>query len=331
MRKATLIISAGLLLAISCGKDTNLPTPTPTPVIHASVTAESSDIRCDSATISGKLAVESKGDFKKSAALYYSSTVSTLDALKADGTKKTLTLASNGEFSVVINPLERETKYYFVVVSNVDDAEFVSDVKSFTTLVYPIPELVDLGLSVKWASFNLGASKPGEGGAYFQWAGTKDVTSTSFNLNWSNCPYHTGSSEGSGWTKYSKPASTLDLDDDVAHVKLGGNWRMPTVGEWAELANTSNCTWERENDGYRVTSKKTGKSIFLPVTGYRDANGKDGYSGVSGWYWASKLFATLPYYGMCLYFKCDESRIKADHTQYRYCGLIIRPVCPVSE
>ena len=325
MRKATLIISAGLLLAISCGKDTNLPTPTPTPVIHASVTAESSDIRCDSATISGKLAVESKGDFKKSAALYYSSTVSTLDALKADGTKKALTLASNGEFSVVINPLERETKYYFVVVSNVDDAEFVSDVKSFTTLVYPIPELVDLGLSVKWASFNLGASKPREGGAYFQWAGMQDVTSTSIDLNWSNCPYHTGS----GWTKYSKSGSTLDLDDDVAHVKLGGNWRMPTVGEWAELVNTSNCTWKWENDGYRVTSNKTGKSIFLPVTGYRYEKYTDGYSGVSGWYWASKL--QYPDYGMCLYFRNDQGRIQADYYQYRYYGLIIRPVCPVSE
>ena len=48
--------------------------------------------------------------------------------------------------------------------------------------------LVDLGLSVKWSSCNLGASKPTEYGGYYQWAGTTDVSDTSINLDWDNCP-----------------------------------------------------------------------------------------------------------------------------------------------
>ena len=57
----------------------------------------------------------------------------------------------------------------------------------------PEPSLVDLGLSVKWASFNLGASKPTEYGVYYQWAGTTDVSDTGIYLDLSNCPYHYGS------------------------------------------------------------------------------------------------------------------------------------------
>ena len=60
---------------------------------------------------------------------------------------------------------------------------------------------VDLGLSVKWAACNVGASKPTEYGGYYQWAGTTDVSDTGIYLDWSNCPYHTGSSYLSGWTK----------------------------------------------------------------------------------------------------------------------------------
>ncbi|MBQ0081065.1 MAG: hypothetical protein KBS95_05920, partial [Alistipes sp.] len=62
--------------------------------------------------------------------------------------------------------------------------------------------IVDLGLSVRWATCNLGATKPEEFGHYYQWAGTSDVSDTSTYLNFSNCPYHVGDSNTSGWTKY---------------------------------------------------------------------------------------------------------------------------------
>lgn len=110
---------------------------------------------------------------------------------------------------------------------------------------------VDLGLSVNWASCNLGAYKPTDYGGYYQWAGTKDVSDIRIYLDESNCPYHTGSNYKSGWTKYNTKSSygTVDIKtvlesmDDAASIALGGKWRIPTDEEWSELINTSNCSW----------------------------------------------------------------------------------------
>ena len=146
--------------------------------IQASVTAEASDIQCKSATISGSLNVQSEGSFSKSAVVYYSSSESTLVGLRSNGTRKTLTLGADGSYSAVISSLSSSTSYNFVVVAKVDDVEFVSTIGNFTTPALPEPSLVDLGLSVKWASFNLGASKPTDYGDYYQWAGTEDVSDT---------------------------------------------------------------------------------------------------------------------------------------------------------
>ena len=165
---------------------------------------------------------------------------------------------------------------------------------------------VDLGLSVFWASCNLGASKPTEYGGYYQWAGTKDVSDTGIYLDWSNCPYHTGSDSGTGWTMYNTIESygtvdnktVLEPEDDVAHIKLGGKCRMPTDAEWSELRNTSNCSWTWTTidgvNGYKVQSKKSGYTdnwIFLPAAGTRyDTNLY--YVGSVGIYWSSSLLYT---------------------------------------
>ncbi len=164
-------------------------------------------------------------------------------------------------------------------------------------------EYVDLGLSVKWATCNLGASTPTEYGGYYQWAGTKDVSDTKINLDWSNCPYHTGSDRDSGWTKYNTDPSygtvddktVLEAMDDAASVALGGKWRMPTDEEWTELRNTDNCSWTWTTidgvDGYKVQSKKSGYTdnwIFLPAAGYRRSSNHSNV-GPYGYYWSSSL------------------------------------------
>lgn len=176
------------------------------------------------------------------------------------------------------------------------------------------PALVDLGLSVKWRAWNLGASKPEDYGGYYQWAGTTDVTDKSIYLDWDNCPYHTGSRLSTGWTKYNTESSygivdnktVLDPKDDVAHVKLGGKWRIPTMAEWKELRNTSNCSWTWTSingiNGFKVQSKKAGFTdnwIFLPAAGYRNGSGLRG-AGSLGDYWSSSLSADDPYdaYGL---------------------------------
>lgn len=208
----------------------------------------------------------------------------------------------------------------------------------------PVPDMVDLGLSVKWASFNLGASKPEEFGGYYQWAGTDDVTDKSISVDLTNCPYHTGSADSSGWTKYI-PAfdpeywsgkgspdnkDVLALDDDVAHAALGGKWRIPTNAEWKELQDKCTFTWTRDYNGTGVAGRivtsnvpgYTNKSIFLPAAGYRDKNLLSN-SKSEGCYWSSSLHTGVPYCAWMMYFTAA-----ATFRNYydRYFGESVRPV-----
>ena len=113
------------------------------------MTAEASDIKCNSATISGSLSVQSEGSFIKSAVLYYSSSESTLVGLKSNGTRKTLTLGEDGSYTAALSSLSSSISYHYVVVAKVDDVEFASIIGTFSTPATPTPSLVDLGLSVK--------------------------------------------------------------------------------------------------------------------------------------------------------------------------------------
>ena len=305
--------------------------------LQASVTAAVSDIKCKSATISSSLTVQSEGSFSKSAVLYYSNTENTVKGLKSNGTRKTLTLGEDGSYSATLSSLSSSTSYNYVAVAKVDDDEFVSATGNFTTLAPPTPTLVDLGLSVKWASFNLGASKPTEYGGYYQWAGTKDVSDTGIYLNWSNCPYHTGSSSSSGWTKYNTDSSygvvdnktVLETMDDAASVALGDSWRMPTDEEWSELMNTDNCSWTWTTIdgtyGYKVQSKKPGYTdnwIFLPAAGCRDDDNLYDVRSY-GYYWSSSLHTGRPYRAFCTrFYSSFVYPISCD----RYFGQSVRPV-----
>ena len=304
--------------------------------IQASVTAEASDVQCKSATISGSLTVQSEGSFYKSATVYYSSSESTLEGLKFYGTKKTLTLIADGSYSATLSSLSSSTSYNYVVVAKVDDVEFVSAIGNFSTLTPPSGS-VDLGLSVLWASCNLGASKPTEYGDYYQWAGTKDVSDTGIYLDWSNCPYHSGSSYSSGWKKYNTISyygivdnkTVLESMDDVASVVLGGKWRMPTDAEWSELCNTDNCSWAWTSidgvNGYKVQSKKSGYTdnwIFLPAAGCRSYDLLSSV-GSYGNYWSSSLFTDTPSLAYIMYFSLDGIY---RHYYDRYVGRSVRPV-----
>ena len=97
-------------------------------------------------------------------------------------------------------------------------------------------QAVDLGLSVKWSSLNLGAVSPEDYGAYFAWGETETKSDYSWlTYKWGTSPttlkkYNTKRSKGTVDNK-----TVLDPEDDVVHVKLGGKWRMPTDAEWKEL------------------------------------------------------------------------------------------------
>ncbi|MBR5042405.1 MAG: Ig-like domain-containing protein [Bacteroidales bacterium] len=193
------------------------------------------------------------------------------------------------------------------------------------------PTAVDLGLSVKWASFNVGATCPEGNGDYFAWG----ETAPKGEYKWAN--YQFSSSKNGPFSKYVLDASygavdhksVLDLADDTAHAAWGDDWRMPTKEEVAELMNTSNCTWtwttKNGVPGYKVTSRKsgfTGNSIFLPANGMMSGVSPVD-EGTAGNYWTSSISADYPYYAISPFF--DSSNRNSDNC-YRYFGLGIRPV-----
>ena len=296
-------------------------------------TASASDVSLVSATLKGSLAVEGGEELPKSVSFLYSSSEKTLEGLKDNGARRYLNLEKDASFSCTIESLSLNTTYYYVACAKVHDKEFYGDVKSFTTKKLQLPSgAVDMGLSVKWRSTNLGASKPEEYGGYYQWAGTRDVSDTSIDLYWDNCPYHTGSLSSSGWKKYNTKASygtvdkktTLETSDDAASVNLGGKWRMPTDAEWKELIDNCSWNWTTFNgiDGYVVTSKKNSNSIFLPAAGYRYLDNL-GNVGSYGRYWSSSLYTGDPRSAYYVYFYSDHlDRLDI----FRCHGLSVRPI-----
>jgi len=197
-------------------------------------------------------------------------------------------------------------------------------------------DYVDLGLSVKWATCNVGADKPEDNGNLYAWGETEVKEQYTVRTSkWGSMPfslkkYNINSEQGTVDNK-----TTLDLEDDVAHVTWGGNWRMPTREEMDELHD--NCTWEwtaiNGVNGYRVTSKKQGytdRSIFLPAAGYK-ANGRYEY-GSNGNYWSRSLM-TDPYgdgsvicgTAACIRFNNNQANVGWED---RMAGLSVRPVCP---
>lgn len=135
------------------------------------------------------------------------------------------------------------------------------------------PEAVDLGLSVKWASFNVDAAAPEEPGGYYSWGEVETKTDYRYpTYKWSKGNDHSYTKYCTdpdfGFEGFSDGKKQLDPEDDVAAVKWGDGWRMPTTKELFELR--SKCKWEyaKSNgmEGYRVTGHN-GNSIFLPMGG----------------------------------------------------------------
>ncbi len=206
-------------------------------------------------------------------------------------------------------------------------------------------EAVDLGLSVKWATMNVGATTPEGYGDYFAWGETEpyyteghsqDSPCTSWKTgktgyNWASYKWCNGSF--TTMTKYCTSSSygtvdnktTLELADDAAHTNWGGSWRMPTRAEQDELRTKCTWNWTNQNgvNGYKVTGPN-GNFIFLPAAGYRYVSSLDG-AGSYGGCWSSSLYESDSYYACYLSFYSSS----VDWSNYRrYGGLSVRAVCP---
>lgn len=176
-------------------------------------------------------------------------------------------------FTLTKDDLMPDTQYSFRAVARVGDNTFYGEMLSFKTDPLPVVEedYVDFGLSVLWATCNLGASGPTENGARYAWGEIEPKTS----VGWANYKWCMGSPET--LTKYTLSVDSpqpdnktrLDPEDDAAAVTLGGKWRMPTAAEFNELLD--NCTVTEtiveDSNGILLTSKVPGfigNSIFLP-------------------------------------------------------------------
>ena len=195
---------------------------------------------------------------------------------------------------------------------------------------------VNLGLpsGLRWASCNVGATTPEGYGNYYAWGET--TTKGARDYSWETYKY--ANDAYYKLTKYCTDASksdngfiddrmVLEPADDAAHVNWGGSWRMPTATEVDELID--NCTWtwtttQNGVNGYQVSSKTNGNSIFLPAAGFR--NGTALLSARStGYYWSSSLYDSVPYDARRLYFHLDYVK----RLYYNRCyGFPVRPVCP---
>ena len=167
---------------------------------------------------------------------------------------------------------------------------------------------VDLGLSVKWATCNVGATRPEDYGNYYAWGET--TTKTSYTKD--NCKtYDEYMGDIGGDSRY-----------DAATANWGSGWRLHTESEFQELIDNCTWTWATLNgvNGYEVKSIKNGNSIFLPAAGYCKGDTPN-YQGSNGYYWSST--PNGPYNACLLYF------LSSDHDTdwaYRYFGQSVRPV-----
>jgi hypothetical protein len=148
--------------------------------------------------------------------------------------------------------------------------EFSSDIVSYVDFTEKAPEptvtsgdYVDLGLSVKWATCNLGATTPTGYGDYYSWG----ETSTKSSYSGSNYAYYNTST--ATYTSIGEDISRTSYD--AATANLGQDWRMPTKAELSELIDKCTLEWVQIDgvNGYKVTGTN-GNSIFLPAASGTD-------------------------------------------------------------
>ena len=185
------------------------------------------------------------------------------------------------------------------------------------------PHMVDLGLpsGTKWACCNVDTENPGKQsptnyGGYYAWGETDEKG----NYSWSNYTHCSGSANTCRYLGLDIAGTQYD----VAHVKWGGTWVMPSMDQYKELIN--NCTFEYTTrdgvKGGKFTSKANGRSIFLPAAGFRYDSDLYGVS-TYGRYWLSPQDSSYSNYAYYLVLASGSTNW---NYYYRYIGQSVRPV-----
>ena len=194
-----------------------------------------------------------------------------------------------------------------------------------------IPDAVDLGLSVRSASFNLGASTPEGTGNFYAWGETS--VKPADESNWKGYKL---CEDIALWTfkKYNEQdgLTRLEPEDDAAHVALGGKWRMPTYEECLELVLNCSPKMTQQNGawGYLFTGPN-GNTLFIPLAGYLETDGSLVFhweqvgDAAKGCYWSSDLHPENDTQAKDLFLFMGYTHGNYDQW-FRYAAQPIRPV-----
>ena len=202
-----------------------------------------------------------------------------------------------------------------------------------------VMEPVDLGLSIQWASCNIGASHEEYVGGFYAWGETEKKDSYSLqNYKWINASDTTlkkyCNNHDIGYNGLIDNLLALEAEDDAAQKLWGGYWRMPTNEEVIELIENCDITAVNKNgvDVFKFTSKINGDSIFLPMNSAVNETRYNG-AGVLGYYWTSdiSIFESMNAYSMFLMDGgltpvAQPTAASKQFESNRYVGMGIRPV-----
>ena len=215
----------------------------------------------------------------------------------------------NDNYEIKAEGLLPNTTYHYTAYLDLGNGTVYGEDRTFTTApadFNPDTDLVDLGLSTKWAKYNVGASDEKQLGGLF---GFGDMTGfqTSINLE-----------------DYAS-ADIYKTDRDVAN-KVYGSWvTMPTIDEFEELFTECKKEWVEDTEnhvaGYKFTGPN-GNSIFLPAAGTRTQGNVSG-EGLNGYYLSGSINATDNRFAMAYSF--DQNSARRTTTPV-YQALAIRPV-----
>jgi len=196
------------------------------------------------------------------------------------------------------------------------------------------PQAVDLGLpsGTLWCDRNVGAKSPYDDGAYFSWGNTEPHYPKQDDNDWGD---NDEAFEGTCFdedsyqeTAGAKLEGNIDLAHDAANVNMGEQWQMPTKEQFEELAE--HCIWQRKTingvNGYKVTSKTNGNSIFFACSGYGNGTSRN-FRGSDGYYWSSTFISSRN--ARRLYFY--SGGVIPQSSNYRYNGFPVRPVQNLSR
>lgn len=261
------------------------------------------------------------------------------------GDQKMFTNTNNCPIYVPVNSIDeyKAADYYW--------SGYSSRLQAIPSATEPVLEAIDMGLSVKWASFNLGASAPEGYGDYYSWGGViphycagyaqaipcnawQIYGYYGYSYEWYNtaekiikyCP----SDQDSFWGGAGSPDNKIELkdcdyEDDAARNILGGHWRIPSDDEWTDLR--TQCTWisiTKEGVNGELVIAHNGNSIFIPASGARTRC--DLWSlNYDGYYWSSSLNTDNAMAAWMVHFRSGNV-YRGDAN--RSCGYAIRPVCP---